>query len=331
MSAAPVVLPPPATTFNLPLDGPVEPVPEAPAVDYEPFLPDKKYNKTSPPQFLVLTEEQETVYREVLNHFADEGYAIPGIKNEDGKLTEEERFYLTYECFLRFLRASKWNAPDCITKLEAALKWRREYGIYDTLTLDSIKEHCLNGKVFIFGYDVEGRPGLFDIPDRASSPEGPGRIRQYVWMMERAVELMPRGVESVTVMALYSGTSKSSSFGHSRQIVDTLQSYYPERLGRCMLTKGPFWLAILMRLVDPFLDPVTRSKIWINREVIAEGYFTPDQLISEWGGEREFVWECDRYLNKLVEISGKMKEKRLNKWRELGGEVGLREWDYKEE
>lgn len=86
-----------------------------------------------------------------------------------------------------------------------------------------------------------------------------------------------------------------------------------------------------MRLVDPFLDPVTRSKISINKPIISEGDFTPDQLIKECGGEREFVWECDRYLNKLVEISGTMKQKRLNKWRELGGKVGLREWDYKEE
>jgi hypothetical protein len=90
-------------------------------------------------------------------------------------------------------------------------------------------------------------------------------------------------------------------------------------------------MRVLMRLVDPFLDPVTRSKISINKEIIAEGDFTPDQLIKEWGGDREFVWECDRYLNRLVEISEKMKEKRLKKWRELGGKVGLREWDYKEE
>jgi hypothetical protein len=33
----------------------------------------------------------------------------------------------------------------------------------------------------------------------------------------------------------------------------------------------------------------------------------------------------------LVEISGRMKEKRIAKWRELGGKVGLREWEYKEE
>ena len=117
----------------------------------------------------------------------------------------------------------------------------------------------------------------------------------------------------------------------STQIVDTLQTYYPERLGRSFVNNGPFWLTILMRLIDPFLDPVTRSKIAVNRQIIAEGYFTSDQVIKGCGGEREFVWECDRYLDKLVEISGRMKEKRLAKWRELGGKIGLKEWDFKEE
>ena len=41
----------------------------------------------------------------------------------------------------RFLRATRWNAANCIKKLEATLKWRREYGIYDTLTAESIQEH----------------------------------------------------------------------------------------------------------------------------------------------------------------------------------------------
>lgn len=329
MSAASAVLTPP--TANLPLDGPVESVTDTSTVDYEPFLPDTKYHKTSPPASSTLTEKQEAVYQEVLKHFATEDYVIPGLENEDGDLTEEEKFYLTYECFLRFLRATRWDTRSCIAKLEATLKWRREYGIYDTLTLDSIKEHCLKGKVFLLGYDVEGRPGFFDVPERESSPEGPGRIRQYVWMMERAVEIMPRGVESVATIALYSGAAKSASFGHARQIVDTLQAYFPERLGRCVVTNGPFWLSILMRLIDPFLDPVTRSKIAINRQLVAEGDFASDQMIAELGGKRELVWDCDRYLNKLVEISGEMREKRLNKWRELGGTIGLREWDYKEE
>ena len=85
-----------------------------------------------------------------------------------------------------------------------------------------------------------------------------------------------------------------------------------------------------MRLMEPFLDQVTRSKISVNRQIIAEGDFTPDQAIKEWGGEREFVWECERYFDRLIEISGEMREKRFAKWRELGGEIGLKEWDYKE-
>ena len=65
----------------------------------------------------------------------------------------------------------------------------------ESLQMALLSIQCLKGKVFLLGYDVEGRPGFFDMPDRESSPEGPGRIRQYVWMMERAVEIMPRGVE----------------------------------------------------------------------------------------------------------------------------------------
>ena len=105
MSATSVVVPQPTTT-NVSLDGgatssdilksegPAEPVADTPAVDYEPFLADKKYHKTSPPEILTLTEEQEAVYQEVLNHFSAEDYAIPELKEGDGKLTEEEKFYL---------------------------------------------------------------------------------------------------------------------------------------------------------------------------------------------------------------------------------------------
>jgi hypothetical protein len=92
MAAASVVLPPPATT--LPLNGPVEPVADTPTVDYEPFLADKKYHKTSPPWFLTLTEAQEATYHKVLEHFTADGYVIPGLEGGDTELTEEEKYYL---------------------------------------------------------------------------------------------------------------------------------------------------------------------------------------------------------------------------------------------
>ena len=103
MAAASVVLPPHPTTGNLPLDGPVEPVADAPAVDYEPFLADKKYHKTSPPKYLTLTDGQEAAYQEVLKHFAAEDFVVPGIKGGNAKLTEEEKFYLVSSPFIYFL------------------------------------------------------------------------------------------------------------------------------------------------------------------------------------------------------------------------------------
>ncbi len=38
----------------------------------------------------------------------------------------------------RYLRASKWKTHVAIQRLESTLKWRREYGIYDTLTSDLV-------------------------------------------------------------------------------------------------------------------------------------------------------------------------------------------------
>ena len=73
---------------------------DAPAVDYEPFLADKEYHKTFPPEFLTLTEEREAIYQVVLGHFAAEGYVIPGLKDGDGELTEAEKFYLVRPSFL---------------------------------------------------------------------------------------------------------------------------------------------------------------------------------------------------------------------------------------
>jgi hypothetical protein len=118
MSAASVNLPPPATTSVLfdgaatrpdivEPEGPVKPVAGTIAVDYEPFLPDQKYHKTSPPELLTLTEGQEAVYQEVFKHFAAEDYVVLGLKEGDGKLAEEEKFYLVSPSFI--LSAVYWR------------------------------------------------------------------------------------------------------------------------------------------------------------------------------------------------------------------------------
>jgi len=36
----------------------------------------------------------------------------------------------TWHRFIRYLRATKWDAAKAIERLESTLKWRREFGLY---------------------------------------------------------------------------------------------------------------------------------------------------------------------------------------------------------
>lgn len=50
---------------------------------------------------------------------------------------------------LRYLRATKWKSSEAaIERLEATLKWRREYGLYDVVTDDHVEPEV----IFTFCY-----------------------------------------------------------------------------------------------------------------------------------------------------------------------------------
>lgn len=103
-----------------------------------------------------LDESQQKLYDAVLEHFSAESYVIPN--TEKGELLELEKFWLvsvldcfdvkegsdeilqSRECILRYLRATKWKgAAAAITRLEVTLAWRREYGVYTTLTPEFVE------------------------------------------------------------------------------------------------------------------------------------------------------------------------------------------------
>lgn len=50
-----------------------------------------------------LTDVERVMYDGVLDHFSRDGYTIPGLEN--GALTEVERFFVSYECILRWVGA----------------------------------------------------------------------------------------------------------------------------------------------------------------------------------------------------------------------------------
>ena len=69
---------------------------------YTPVAPKESYFDEDPRA--TLTSSAEGMYNEVLGHFTKEVYVLPGV--ESGTLTDKEKFWLSRECFLRYVSGS---------------------------------------------------------------------------------------------------------------------------------------------------------------------------------------------------------------------------------
>jgi len=297
---------------------------------YEPLPPADISRDASKeePAVLQLPDDKKRMADEVLAHFSQEDYTIPGI--EDGKLMEEEKFWLSYECILRFLRAVKWSSASAATKrLEETLTWRREYGLYNLITTSHVEPAALTGKMMLFGYDSDRRPAMYLRPSRQNTAESIRQVHLVVWYLERATDLMGPGVETIALMVDYADKAKNPSFSQARTVLGILQTHYPERLGRALIVNLPFLLSAFFKMITPFVDPVTRPKMRFNPDCIREGLFTPEQLLKEWGGELAFEYDHERYWRALVQMCDERRMRLIEEWRKRGAKVGTREWDIK--
>ncbi|KAJ3530524.1 hypothetical protein NM688_g7694 [Phlebia brevispora] len=279
-----------------------------------------------------LTPVQQQAADAVLAHFTKEDYELPGGQDGSGKLTEEEKFWLTYECMLRYLRATKWHSADAaIKRLEDTLAWRREFGLYDDrLKSATVEPEAVTGKEVIFGYDVNGRPALYLCPSKQNTKESIKQVEFNVFMLERCIDLMGPGVESVALMIDYGDkAAKSPSFSQARLVLHILQTHYPERLGRAIIINVPWMLNAFYKLITPLIDPVTREKMRFNPKVVQDGLFVADNVWTEFGGDVHFEYDHAKYWPDFIETTTKRREEMQERWRTLGARVGLREWDIK--
>ncbi|KAG2362587.1 CRAL TRIO domain-containing protein [Suillus spraguei] len=302
-------------------------------------------HENAPPS---LSDKQQTLYDSVLEHFAPVDYTLPNINQEKAALTVEEKFWLSYECLLRYLRATNWNADMAIKRLEDTLKWRREFGIYDKITPEYIEPEAKSGKEFIFGYDTHGRPAIYVSPSKLAAEESPRTTQFTVWMAERSFDLMGPGVESLALLVDYADNTKNVSFGMCHSTLDIIQTHYPERLGLALIAHLPWILNAFIALLTPFMDAHTRQKLVFNPVINGNGLFRtaadakawdvgytsrvfePDQLIQEgWSGSQRFTYSHSMYWEALVKLCEERRSRMFMVWHRMGGKVGIKEWDVK--
>ncbi|KAG8772067.1 hypothetical protein FRC16_005745 [Serendipita sp. 398] len=242
---------------------------------------------------------------------------------------EVEKFWLTNDCILRYLRATKWDVPSAIRRLETTLLWRREFGFYTFVTAEHVEPEGMTGKEVIFGYDKDNRPALYMFPSLQNTEESIRQIHFATFMIERTLDLAPPGIENIALFINYGDKSpKAPSWSMSRNFLSILQSHYPERLGRAMVINVPFLLNAFFKFIMPLVDPITRDKVRFNPKVVQDGLIDNDKLLNVhgWGGGVDFEFKHEIYWKTMIEACKTRREEQMQRWKDLGGKIGEDEW-----
>ncbi|KAI8920416.1 CRAL-TRIO domain-containing protein [Entophlyctis helioformis] len=249
---------------------------------------------------------------------------VPGLlaRNDPVQLAKEQR-WADDACLLRYLRATKWNYNNAVARLTATLAWRREYKP-DEIPDDEVMPEALTGKEVFCGFDNQGRPVFYLSPARENTTTYDRQLRFVVYNLEKMCRLLPPGVEAMSVVVDYENVSMRAAppLSISRRFLQVIGDHYPERMGTSFIVNPTWYLSMFFGLIGPFLDPVTRSKLYIvdpkTQGDLSKGGSMPTTgmggwtdirqhipakyLWKEFGGDLDYEWNFDEYWAALKNV-----------------------------
>ncbi|KAF2863197.1 CRAL/TRIO domain-containing protein [Piedraia hortae CBS 480.64] len=283
--------------------------------------PAKGCKPNAPP---ALTTEQELKYQTVLTAVS-QWQTIPVHTHkvvQQMPMQDYERMWLTRECILRYLRATKWVVANALKRLQSTLSWRREYGA-DAFTAEYISPENETGKQLVLGYDKVGRPCLYLSPGLQNTKMSDRQINHLCFMVDRTVDMMPPGQESACLLINFKGAAKGTvpSVGQARAVLNILQTHSPERLGCALISELPWYVSTFFKLISPFIDPVTREKMHFNEDLAK---FVPVHQLwdKQPGGALKFEYDHPIYWKALNDECKSRKEAYTQRWVAGGKQVG---------
>ncbi|RMY80079.1 hypothetical protein D0862_12892 [Hortaea werneckii] len=276
-----------------------------------------------PPAPKPLTAEEQTKYASVLAQVS-QWETLPSTEKKNAPqapIQDHERMWLTRECILRYLRATKWNTANALKRLQSTLTWRREYGA-DTFSADYISPENESGKQLLLGYDKESRPCLYLNPANQNTKMSDRQIHHLCYMLDRTIDLMPAGQESACLLINFKGAASGNvpSVGQARAVLTILQTHSPERLGKALISETPWYVNTFFKLISAFIDPVTKEKMKFNEDL--RNFVPKEQLWKQYGGDLDFVYEHGTYWPALTEETAGRRAAYRERWEKAGKRVG---------
>jgi len=252
----------------------------------------KKFN----PRENLTVEQTET-----LNEF------IQKLENEG--LTPKERKFCDEACLLRYLRARDWDIKKANKLLRDTLEWHEEYKP-ELITAEDLKEEASTGKMYRRGFDKMNRPVIFMNPGKENSTDYVRNVKLLVYTLERAIDSMTDGVETMTWIIDFNGYSRKNTLPYSvcMEVLGILSNHFPERLGACFFVDTPWVFSLSWKALSPFINPVTKSKVhFVNgspsaKEQVFNKFFDMSQLDEKYGGTNDFIYNHEVYWSNEIEL-----------------------------
>ncbi|GMH03682.1 hypothetical protein Nepgr_005521 [Nepenthes gracilis] len=195
----------------------------------------------------------------------------------------------------RFLRARDLQVEMGGGLLLKYLKWRREFlpngGVVESEILNDIGHN----KAFIQGFDKHARPIAVVFGARHFPNKHLDEFRRFiVCLFDKLCARIPAGQEKFVVIADLQGWGYSNmDIRGYLGIFSILQDFYPERLGRLFMIHVPRLFATAWKIVYPFIDTKTRTKIiFVESRMLKSTLLEEideDQLPEIYGGRQPLV------------------------------------------
>jgi hypothetical protein len=214
---------------------------------------------------------------------------------------------------LRHFRADKGNIKKAIKRIKYAIQWRTQNKVDQMLqaahhpitpedhrTRQMLMTESQTGKMYVRGYDKDGRAVMYLTQQLENTYNEANNIRNLIYNIERMIACSHKRNydKSVLVFDFLGWKMKhASSMALTKMTIHIVQECYVERIDRIYFSNAPSVFRTFFNMVKVFLDPNTKNKIvFVNPEKNADAAKVAERFDLE---------TCERCLSGKV---GHLKE-----------------------
>ncbi|KAL0485214.1 phosphatidylinositol transfer protein [Acrasis kona] len=231
----------------------------------------------------LLNEEQRSVFEKISQEYADR-YGRSDEEIQDWQLC------LNVHCLLKFCTARNFVYEDVKSLIDdwsVQIQWRLSAKPH-LITRSQVENELDTTKAFWHGFDKEGRPIAVIRAHKhvVADRDYDECVLFALYTAEKGLNLMrEKGVERYNIVY------DAGQFGYKNfdlalsKDMFKLMSYYAETLNNVYVLNANWVYRTILKIVKPFMDPVTFSKIKLLEDPNnLFDYVSRDQILVEHGG-----------------------------------------------